>query len=243
MKRLLLFLLILLMLFGCKYTTQILRNDIIVCINFDDNCASVYENALPVMTQYGFRGTVFTNSGYVGLPNRLTWSQLDSLKHSYNWEIGGHTLYHEALSELTYDEAEYTIATDFNNLKAHGYNPKSFATTFGVCPVGFYPLIMKYYQNVRTCFNTSMHCPIDRSQIGSFPVENWMSPQQIVNRVTQGMVEKENLIVFLFHDISATNTDYFDNCDPQTFAEVMRLIHSKDVLVMPLNEAIDYLSD
>ncbi|MFO7660844.1 MAG: polysaccharide deacetylase family protein [Candidatus Cloacimonadaceae bacterium] len=243
MKRLLFILFSTLLLLSCRFSTQAPKTDLVVCFNFDDHCLSVYENALPIMNQYGFRATVFANTGRVGRPNKMTWAMLDSLKHFYNWEIGGHTLNHEMLSQLTYEQAEYTIATDFNNLDSHGYAPKSFATTFGYCPAEYYDLINTYYRNIRTCFNSPMYCPIERTMVGSYNVTNEMSAREIVNRVTQAMVDKENLVVFLFHEIDTVNTDYNNNCHPLVFAEAMQRLSKMGVKVLPLDEALNYLSD
>lgn len=226
---------------GCRFTTQVPKNEMIVCITFDDNCLSVYEYALPAMSQYGFRGTVFTNTGRVGRPRKLSWGQIDSLKHIYRWEIGGHTQNHEMLSQLSYQEAENTIATDFFTLKDRNLNPKSFATTFGYCPEEYYSIIMKYYKNTRTCFNTPMQVPIDRNLLGAYNVSTDMTSKDIVSRVTQGMLEKENLVILLFHEISTSEIDYFNNCNPQVFADTMKKLHQMGVKVLPLDEALDYL--
>ncbi len=228
-------------LFGCRYTSKVPNDDFILCLTFDDSCASVWTNALPIMQEYGFRGTVFANSGRIGNQGRLTWAQLDSLKHTFGWEIGGHTLNHEALSTLTYEQARFTIATDYQNLQSHGLQPVSFATTFGYCPVEYYPLINSFYKNIRTCFNVSMRQPIERTCVGSFDVINSMSPDVAYGRIAQGMMERENLVVFLFHDISEQSTTYATSYHPEDFARLMHNIESRGIKVMPLSEALDYL--
>jgi len=243
MKIVLTLTLIITVLFSCRFTTRTGKHETIVCINFDDNALSVYENALPIMNQYGFRGTMFVNSGLVGRTNRLSWIQLDSLKNYHGWEIGGHTLHHELLSDLSYNEAEQNIKSDYLNLKAHGLNPKSFATTYGHCPTEYYQIISKYYKNTRTCFNIPMYVPLDRNLLGCFSMTNEMSAQYIMNRITMGLVEGENLIILLFHEVSDQNISYLSNCTPATFAEIMRRLNELKVKVMPLHEAVEYLSD
>jgi peptidoglycan/xylan/chitin deacetylase (PgdA/CDA1 family) len=195
------------------------------------------------MEQYSYRGTMFTNTGMVGSPRRLSWAQLDSLKHYYNWEIGGHTLHHEMLTQLSYQEAEANIAQDYNNLVQRNYRPKSFATTYGYCPVEYYKILKKYYKNVRTCLNTPMYVPVDRNLLGAYNVDNSMSASNIVSRITQGINEKQNLVILLFHEASTTDTAYFNNCHPDVFAETMKKFHKMGVKVLPLDEALDYLSD
>jgi peptidoglycan/xylan/chitin deacetylase (PgdA/CDA1 family) len=243
MRRLGWTLFLLLILLGCKFSTEVQRDEVIVCLNFDDGFQSVYDNALPLMNQYGFRGTVFVNSGKVGQVNLLNWQHLEQLKTMYHWEIGGHTLYHEVLADLSPAEAEHTISADYQNLSEHGLEPVSFATTYGYCPIEYYPVISDYYSNIRTCYTISMHNPIDRTAVGCFVVTNPMSVQQVVSVISQGIAEKDNLIVLLFHDIETDNTSYLCNYDPVKFAEVMRRLHKLGVKVLPLNEALDYLED
>ena len=163
MKKLLGSLLLVFILMSCKFTTENNRNDLIVCIAFDDNCASVYHYALPQMHEFGYRGTVFTNSGTVGRTGYMSWQQVDSLYHTFQWEIGGHTANHEHLPDLTPQEADEVIRTDFYAFQNRGISVKSFALPCGACPAEYYPIILKHYMNVRTSYNLSMRNPVDRT--------------------------------------------------------------------------------
>jgi peptidoglycan/xylan/chitin deacetylase (PgdA/CDA1 family) len=135
MNRILIVLVLCVIMFGCNYTSKAPQKDIVVSINFDDGNERVFTEALPIMEQYGFRGTVFINSDRVGARNKLTWSQIDSLKNVYHWEIGGHTPKHEDLNLLTYEQADSVIYKDLMTIKNHGIKAESFATPFGHCPV------------------------------------------------------------------------------------------------------------
>ncbi len=242
-KKLLPLVCVLLLLQSCRWVSQVPERELIVCLTFDDNALGVYENALPVMRQHGMSGTMFVNSGWVGRPGRMSWAQLDSLKHKHGWEIGGHTLNHEFLSLLTEEEAEYTIAADFISLSSHGLEPRSFATTFGYCPVDYYGIIAEYYRNIRTCFNTSMSVPLDRTALGSFGALNDMTAMDLLSRVTQGGAAGENLVIFLFHDIRIDNQDYSSNIHPDVFAEFIELLHGTGLKVLPLDEAVEYFTE
>ncbi len=229
-------------LLSCNYTTQPKQRKLVVCITFDDNYPSVLENALPILDQYGYRATMFINSGLIGDSTFMSWQQLNILKYNYGWEIGGHTIRHDNLSHLTYSEAEYVIKTDFDSLCAHGFNPVSFATPFGICPVEYYPIVLKYYRNLRTCFDVPMYSPLDRSYIGCFGVSKDVTPQDVENRINQAAMDNENLVVLLFHKIIPGLT-YISNYEPIEFEKVINRIHKMDVVVLPLNEALNYLED
>jgi len=243
MQRILIGLILLLMIMGCRFESPGGNQKLVVCITFDDNCASVYNNALPIMKQYGFRGTVFTNSGSVGTAQKLTWAQIDTLNRVYAWEIGGHSLSHAHLSSLTPQEADYEVSADFNNLKLHGIVPKSFATPFGECPVSYYPIINRYYKNIRTTVNVSMLSPIDRTFLGSYEVVYTQSADEVINRITQGVSDRENLIIYTFHDIKTTQSYYAYNYSPDSFRDFVLKLHNLGIKVLPLHEAIEYLED
>ncbi len=80
-------------------------------LTFDDGYASVYEQALPLLSRYGYRGVVFVISGFLGRWNtwdvnpggirfrHLTAGQLRQL-HEAGWEIGCHSHTHRDLRRL-----------------------------------------------------------------------------------------------------------------------------------------------
>jgi len=235
-------LLVISVLFSCKYTTKADDKKLVVCITFDDNYPNVYENALPEMNKYGFRATTFINCGNVSNPFYMHWDKLDELYHLYKWEIGGHTLNHNNLFHLSYTQAEYVIKSDYDSLVAHGYNPVSFATSFGICPLEYHPIITKYYKNLRIVSDNPMYTPINRAYIGCFYVTIRTSPRLVESRIRQAIIEKESLVVLLFHRI-AEGLTMDSNYEPDKFAELMQRLAKLDVKVLPLNEALDYLED
>ncbi len=79
-------------------------------IDFDDNRQNVFENAFPVIEQYGFKGTVFVVARLADgdLPGMqefpaMRWDELRLLRDA-GWTIGAHTLTHRPLDEV-YAEA------------------------------------------------------------------------------------------------------------------------------------------
>ncbi len=244
MNKIILCCLLLFIVFGCRYESLQGKQDIVVCITFDDNCKSVYTEALPIMNQFGYRGTTFVNTGRIGYSAYCSWNQLNELKHIYDWEIGGHTLSHKQLASLSAADAEKQISADFNNLNQHGLNPESFASPFGECPAEYYPLITKYYKNIRTTMNSSMRIPIDRTLLGAYWVGYSATPESLIDRIKGGIADKENLVIFFFHDIE-TESSMYENShySPESFREFLTQLHALGVKVLPLNEALDYLED
>lgn len=75
------------------------QNKIQVAITFDDGYTNIFDNARPILKEYGFPYTVFVNPGAVD--NRksyaMTWEQLRILK-SEGVEFGNHTTHHTHLA-------------------------------------------------------------------------------------------------------------------------------------------------
>jgi len=82
-----------------------------IVLTFDDGFRAVADRALPVLSEAGFRATVFCATGYVGgqcgwdrapgIPamEMMSWDDLGRLLDA-GWEIGGHTVSHAHLTTL-----------------------------------------------------------------------------------------------------------------------------------------------
>jgi peptidoglycan/xylan/chitin deacetylase (PgdA/CDA1 family) len=93
-----------------------------VVITFDDGYRSLVQYALPILSRYHFRATVFAIAGYVGRPNlwdvkfflprfqHLDWGELRELMQS-GWEIGSHSLNHDYLPALSDPQLRHDLVT------------------------------------------------------------------------------------------------------------------------------------
>lgn len=83
-----------------------------IVITFDDAYDSVYENALPILSKYGFTATVFVITKFVGQLNtwdyhfkrfRFPHSDWSHVREMFNegWEVGSHTVSHPNLPRLS----------------------------------------------------------------------------------------------------------------------------------------------
>ncbi|PKN72236.1 MAG: hypothetical protein CVU50_08090 [Candidatus Cloacimonetes bacterium HGW-Cloacimonetes-3] len=216
----------------------------IISITFDDQHANVYSKALPLMSIYGYRGSCFVNSHRLGRVGMLSQRDVTSLFNEYNWEIGGHSLNHEHLAELSYQEAETAIGADYVNLSDLGVNPRSFAIPSGNCPQEYYPIITHFYKNVRGSSDFAMYDPVDRHSLGYFTFQSGWSASIVIERIRRGIANRESLIVLGFHRIDGgENEDYAqDNCPLSEFADILRYINNLKLEVLPLAEAVDKLS-
>ncbi len=133
----------------------------IVAIDFDDGRLNVFENAFPIMHEYGFSATVFVISDLVSgkLPklanfSAMNWEHLDQLKNA-GWTIGGHTATHTPLTKLfNTDGGAEKVETELKKCQ------ESVKENLGIIPLNFaYPtgdwneqvelLVKKHYRTAR----------------------------------------------------------------------------------------------
>ena len=92
----------------------------VAAITFDDSYANVYENALPVLQEFGFTATNFVVANQIGGSNvwdvplgvaQAPCMSVEQLKrwHSLGHEVGSHTLDHVRLPQLPMEEARRQI--------------------------------------------------------------------------------------------------------------------------------------
>ena len=75
-----------------------------VMITFDDGYSDNYLNAYPIMKKYGFTGTIFVVTSFLGKYNGyMTWEQAKELSDN-GFSIESHTISHKSLTELTDDQ-------------------------------------------------------------------------------------------------------------------------------------------
>lgn len=231
-------LLITVLLCSCNLVTNPNTTITRVCITFDDQSSKIYSEALPILNAHGFRATCFVNSALLGSPGRLSSQQVLTLYHEQGWEIGGHSLRHENLVDLSYSQADYTIGQDYNNLVSLGVNPRSFAIPSGACPSDYFPIIKKYYKNIRGSYNYAMYSPIDRFNLGYLPYQSGWHSSVIKERINRGFADRESIIIIGFHRIADESGSYVDNCSVETFEEIMDYISELGLEVVTIHEAV-----
>jgi peptidoglycan/xylan/chitin deacetylase (PgdA/CDA1 family) len=102
----------------------------VVSLTFDDGIAT-QNQVVPLLTSHGMTGTFFINSGNVGANSYyMTWSNVDAVAAAGN-EIGGHTVDHQRLTNLTADQQRHEICDDAATLRARYGSVIDFAYPYG----------------------------------------------------------------------------------------------------------------
>jgi peptidoglycan/xylan/chitin deacetylase (PgdA/CDA1 family) len=106
------------------------RASTVVSLTFDDGIAT-QNQVRPMLASHGMHGTFFINSGNVGANSYfMSWADVDALNAAGN-EIGGHTVDHKRLPDLTADQQQHEICDDAATLRGRGYTITDFAYPFG----------------------------------------------------------------------------------------------------------------
>jgi peptidoglycan/xylan/chitin deacetylase (PgdA/CDA1 family) len=123
--------LVLLALLALPCVSQARAAQTVVSLTFDDGIKTQADLARPLLASHGMHGTFYINSGNVGANSYyMSWSQVDALAAGGN-EIGGHTLTHQKLTDLTADQQRHQICDDRTALQNRGYTVTDFAYPYG----------------------------------------------------------------------------------------------------------------
>ncbi len=102
----------------------------IVSLTFDDGLAC-QRDALALLDERGLHGCFYVGSGFIGhSPARLDWDDLQRAQRNGH-EIGGHTLAHPHLVELSERKARKQIVRDRQELTNRGLDVLTFAYPYG----------------------------------------------------------------------------------------------------------------
>jgi hypothetical protein len=101
----------------------------IVSLTFDDVMGDQYTTR-SLLAQHSLHATFYINTDYVGASGRMSWAQVSDLAADGN-EIGGHTLDHVHLTQVTTAEATRQICDDRQAISSHGLTVNDFAFPYG----------------------------------------------------------------------------------------------------------------
>jgi peptidoglycan/xylan/chitin deacetylase (PgdA/CDA1 family) len=133
---------------------EVIRGDVpakTVAVTFDDGFRSVFDNAFPVLSELGLRGTIFVPAGLMGsgVPMHwggidrwvgteweselmpCTWDELRELRDA-GWEVASHTWSHQRLPQLDDDALATELVSSREKLAAEmGESCETLAYPYG----------------------------------------------------------------------------------------------------------------
>lgn len=237
--KLLLLILTILLLLGCKINTASNKGDTLIVLTFDDQHETIYTVALPIMQEFGYVGTNFVNSESIGLPTQFNWEQLQDMELNNNWETGGHTLHHINMPYFDDETMEYEVLQDKQNIIDHGLNPVSFALPRGHATQQQLQFLSQHYDNIRNSQDQRHVAPINRLNLGYFSYKSEHTAASAKARIIRGIENSENIIIIGFHRFIYDLDTHPNACTPEDFRELLEFIESNNLEVTTLKNAVD----
>jgi peptidoglycan/xylan/chitin deacetylase (PgdA/CDA1 family) len=102
----------------------------LVSITFDDGWQSMYDRALPLLNQHGFRTTQYVNPSSIETPNFMTAAEVQQL-HDAGHEIAAHSYEHVDLTSIGTDRLDEQLRKSEEALAAAGLATDDLAPPYG----------------------------------------------------------------------------------------------------------------
>ena len=230
---------ILSMLASCESNSERYSGRTVVCFCFDDEHASTYEEAFPILREHGYTATLVVNSGWLGRSGRFTWEQLEEMVFDNGWELAGHTRHHVNLASCSEEVARDEIVGEYELYLRKGFSPVMFALPAGEASTRDFEIIAECYDNIRTSRDLSMTAPVNPHYLGYFSYWTEYEPESVFLRLQRGIENRENLIVLGFHTLLEDAGNQPTNCTPEDFRSIVRYVSTLDVEVMTMREAVE----
>jgi peptidoglycan/xylan/chitin deacetylase (PgdA/CDA1 family) len=210
-----------------------------VCsITFDDNWASAYDVARPIMDAYNFAGTMYTIPDAVGTTNYMTLAQLKKLQDEAGWDVAGH---HQT-NLTTLQNPDYAVRSVKKWLGENGFHKglSEFAYPNGAYNDDVIAAVKRHFRSGRSIIEKAeVPMPADLMRLKVLQCYNTVAPATIAAAVTAALTNKDWLIL-VFHKIVTTatvSTEY----STANFTTVIGDIATQGIAVKPVSEVLNGL--
>ncbi len=214
----------------------------VVCIVFDDGWQSQYDNALPILSTFGYKANFAIITSYVGTAwgnseglSYMNWNEIVKLADQGN-DIESHTWSHLNLAMLSITSIVYQLAQSKQDLKEHGIN----------APILVYPdgggagnatveKIVSSYYLVGRSINPgvlNMTQPFDRYDLPAYNMRNTTTLANFENIVNQA--GNSSVVILCFHKIDNEAVDTATT--PQTFNAEMQYLYDNKFTVETMKQ-------
>ena len=224
----------------------------IVSLTFDDSDEDQYTNALPALESHDMHGTFYAITGQVGVDSgSLTLPQLQTMYNAGN-EIGGHTVLHPNLTQISTAEATREICDSRDTLLNWGFPVTDFAYPYSasnstvegiVKQCGYNSAredgdITSPYGCVSGCPMAETIPPLDPYNIRAPQSiqDNW-SLSQIEGLVTQAEDNGGGWTVLVFHHICDDACNPY-SVTPENFNALLSWLQTQNVSVETVAQVI-----
>ncbi len=133
----------------------------VMSLTFDDGCASVHSQAMPLLDARGLTATAYVIPTWVGNFGALylRWDDVLDLA-DHGWDIGSHTMTHVSLKGVDDSTLHYELGQSLIELKARGFDVVSFSLPFGQYDQHALDAVKMYYESCRAVGN-ALNPPVE----------------------------------------------------------------------------------
>ncbi len=186
-----------------------------VSFTFDDGFQSTINIAEPVLAKYGIDGTVYVSTGCINntgvcrnnvdpTASYMNWTQVKQLQDLYGWEVGGHSINHKRLSELTAAQKETEILQGKKELQNHGLKVSQFASPEGDYDYSSLAIVAKYYASHRGFWDRNKNIfPYNDYILQVKQVQEPVTVAEVKTAIDTAIANKQWLIL-VFHKVKIT---------------------------------------
>lgn len=211
-------------------------NSPLVLMHFDDGYSGVYENAFPLMQEYGYLGTIFMPTNFIDRPKHMHLEELKEME-AQGWEIGSHTKTHPDLKNLSPDKIYDEIVGSRNFLIAAQLltlDDALFCSPMTVWDTEVAILVSKNYRAARSKDLIIFQSPIQPPQQVRVILKD--TEIECIEHWIIEAVQANKWLILVFHEIAEGGNEYF--FAPTKFREVLDLLKKYQAQVSTIANAI-----
>jgi peptidoglycan/xylan/chitin deacetylase (PgdA/CDA1 family) len=212
-----------------------------ITFRFDDARVSQYTEAFPILSSYGFVGTLYIPTQNPGWDGYLTWSQIQELGAA-GWETGSHSVTHSDLTSLSTEDLISELEDSKTALENHGLTVKTFASPYGLVNNQVTSYIANYYESAVDGPDGLNTYPFSDYAIRGLEVTNSIAVDTVKSQIDLAVSNNQWLII-LFHKIveSTPQESYEYNVDD--FEEIVDYVNQQNIPVVTVSEGLALATD
>lgn len=209
-----------------------------VSINFDDGWRSMYDTALPILDEAGFKSTQFIVTGRMkeGFASFVKVNEILDMQRRGH-EIGAHTRNHVDLTTLSSTEAWNEINGSRQDLFDIGASPVNFfAYPFGAYNSQVIELVKNAGFAAARSSNGGQNLKTENIfTLRRQPMVVMTTLQEVKDSIDKAINDKTWLIL-LFHEVNNSGREY--SVTPELFQQIVDYLKSKNMAPITIEQGV-----
>ncbi|MCJ8504327.1 polysaccharide deacetylase family protein [Kocuria flava] len=220
-----------------------------VSISFDDGWQSIYDHALPLMDEHGFRSTQYVNPSSLETPDFMTADEIRHM-HEAGHEIAAHSHEHVDLSAIGAGRLEEQMRKGDEMLEEADLGTDNLAPPYGRSDPQVDWYASRHYDIVRgTKHGINTRQKLDTHDLKVYYVTNETTQDELAAALAETS-RVNGWLILVYHQVAdADSTDARtekvladrNNITTDVFADQLRLIDESGIEVQPVAPAFEQL--